>query len=234
VTVEGRAVEGGVDALLSTLGHDLRSPLNAIIGFSDLLRLELPGPLNEAQRHGVAEIRAAGDAMLRMTDALVDLARVEVGAVQVEVAPVSLGPFLDEIRASFQAMAAERGLTLGVDPSGSDRCQTDAGVLARILSHLVRNGISATESGGVTIRAEEHPGGRVRIEVVDTGTGISEHDRAMLFRPFDRSASDLPRQGTGLGLFVSRRLADLVGAELTMETEIGRGSTFGIVVPGDR
>jgi signal transduction histidine kinase len=172
--------------------------------------------------------------MLRMTDALVDLARVEVGAVQVEVAPVSLGPFLDEIRASFQAMAAERGLTLGVDPSGSDRCQTDAGVLARILSHLVRNGISATESGGVTIRAEQHPGGRVRIEVVDTGTGISEHDRAMLFRPFDRSASDLPRQGTGLGLFVSRRLADLVGAELTMETEIGRGSTFGIVVPGDR
>ena len=233
MTGDARIVQG-VDALLSGLGHDLRSPLNAIIGFSDLLLLELPGPLEAAQRHHLEEIRSAGGAMLRMTDALVDLARIEAGVVDVLVAPVAIAPFLEEIRSSFGAEAAARGLSLEVDPSGPDRCETDGGILARIVGHLVRNAIASTETGGVTIRArEDHAGGRVRFEVMDTGPGISDHNRAMLFQPFDRSASDRPRQGTGLGLFVGGRLADLLGAEITVETG-DRGSTFAVTLPGSR
>jgi signal transduction histidine kinase len=218
------------DALLSALGHDLRSPLNVIIGFSDIMLLGLPGPLNEAQRHQVTEIRSAGEAMLRMTEGLVELVRIELGALPVEPETVQLGPFLEDIRTSFQAEADERGLTLTVETTGPDRCDADVRVLGRILGHLVRNALASTEAGGVTIRAEEDGDGRVHLEVVDTGSGISEHDRAMLFRPFDRAVSDRPRHGIGLGLFLSRRLADLVGAEISMETEVGRGSTFGVVL----
>jgi signal transduction histidine kinase len=225
--------EEGLDLLLAGLGHDLRSPLNVIIGFSDLLLLGLPGPLTEAQRHQVTEIRTAGHAMLRLTDGLVELARIERGDVAVEPESMPIGPLLDDIRSSFQAEADERGLTLDVERSGPDRCQTDGKVLGRLLGQLVANGLASTGTGGVTIRAGNGDAeGAVRIEVVDTGPGISEHDRRMLFHPFDRGASDDPRPGTGLVLFLARRLADLLGAEITLETELGRGSSFAVVLPG--
>jgi protein-histidine pros-kinase len=222
----------GPDALLSALGHDLRSPLNVIIGFNDLLLLELPGPLNETQRHQLTEMRSAADAMLRMTDGLVELARIELGAVPVKPYDAPLESLLEDVQASFQAEADQRGLALAVERAGPDRCHTDVNVLGRILRHLVSNALASTETGVVTVRVAEEADGRVRIEVVDTGSGISEHDRTMLFQPFDRAVSDRPRQGIGLGLFLSRRLADLLGAEIRVETEPGRGSTFGVLLAG--
>jgi hypothetical protein len=109
-------------------------------------------------------------------------------------------------------------------------------VLARILGHLVANGLAYTEVGGVILRARaaEAPGA-VRIDVVDSGVGISEHDRRMLFQPFDRAAGDTGsgRQGIGLGLFISRQLADLLGAEITVETVVERGTTCSVLIPGN-
>jgi signal transduction histidine kinase len=224
-----------VDGLVVRMGHDLRSPLTAIIGFSDLLLLELPGPLNEAQRQQLTEIRSAGGTMLRLMDGLIELARLEAGAVEVQRETTVLGPFLDELRSTFTPQAEERGLTLDVDLSEPDRCLTDPRVLGRILGHLIANGLAFTEAGGVTVRvrAGTEPG-RVDIAVVDTGAGISEHDRTMLFQPFDRadSTNDPPRTGIGLGLFLSRRLAALLGAEISVESEVGRGTTCTVMLPG--
>jgi signal transduction histidine kinase len=223
------------DGLVVRMGHDLRSPLTAIIGFSDLLLLGLPGPLNESQRQQLVEIRSAGGTMLRLMDDLVELARLEAGVVEVHAETTVLEPFLDELRSTFTAQAEQRGLTLDVDLSGPDRCHTDPRVLGRVLGHLIDNGLAFTESGGVTVRvrAGTEPG-RVDIGVVDTGTGIAEHDRTMLFQPFDRaaSASDPPRTGIGLGLFLGRRLADLLGAEISVESEVGRGTTCSVLLPG--
>jgi two-component system sensor histidine kinase/response regulator len=224
-----------LDGLVAGMGHDLRTPLNLIIGFTDLLLMELPGPLNEAQRRQLTDIRSAGRAMLGMTDNLVELARLERGAVEVEVEESALAPLLDDVRSSFQAMAGEHGLSIVVEPSGADRCHTDPRVLARILGHLVANGLAYTEAGGVTLRAHDaETPGAVRIDVVDSGIGISEHDRTMLFQPFDRAAGDAGsgRHGIGLGLLISRRLADLIGAEITVETEVGRGTTCSVTLPG--
>jgi signal transduction histidine kinase len=223
------------DGLVVRMGHDLRSPLNAIIGFSDLLLLELPGPLNETQRLHLAEIRSAGGTMLRLMDELVELARLEAGVIAVQAETTVLEPFLDELRSTFTAQAEERGLTLDLDLSGPDRCHTDPRILGRILGHLIANALAFTQEGGVSVRVR--PGaepGRVDITVVDTGAGISEHDRTMLFQPFDRAASagDPPRTGIGLGLFLSRRLADLVGAEISVESRIGRGTTCTVMLPG--
>lgn len=222
-----------LDGLVSAMGHDLRSPLSVIIGFADLLLMELPGPLNEAQRRQLTDIRAAGRAMLGMTDSLVELARLEAGDMEIGSEESALASVLDDVRSSFQPLAEERGLTITVERSGPDRYHSDPRVLARILGHLVANGLAFTGSGGVTLRARggETPGG-VRIEVVDSGTGISEHDRTMLFQPFDRSADGSGRQGVGLGLFISRRLAELLGAEITVQTEVGRGTTFSVMLPG--
>jgi signal transduction histidine kinase len=222
-----------VEGLVARMGHDLRSPLTAIIGFSDLLLLELPGPLNETQRRQLAAIRSAGTTMLRLMDGLIELARLEAGVLEAQGQMTALGPFLDELRSTHLAQAEERGLTLDVDLAGPDRCHTDPRILARILGHLITNGLAFTETGGVTVhsRAGAEPGS-VSLAVVDTGVGISEHDRAMLFQPFDRaSASEPPRTGIGLGLFLSGRLADVLGAEISVESEIGRGTTCTVTVP---
>jgi signal transduction histidine kinase len=234
VSGSGHLVER-LDGIVSGMGHDLKTPLNVIIGFTDLLLMELPGPLNEAQRGQLTEIRSAGRAMLGMTDNLVELARLERGDLEVELGESALASVLDDVRSSFRARAEEHGLTLVVEPTGPDRCSTDPSVLARILGHLVANGLAYTEAGGVILRARQaETPGTVRIEVVDSGNGISEHDRTMLFQPFDRAASDdgSARQGIGLGLFISRRLADLLGAEITVETVVGRGTTCSVILPG--
>jgi signal transduction histidine kinase len=208
--------------------------MNAIIGFSDLLLLELPGPVNETQRRQLVEIRTAGGTMLRLIDEVVELARLEAGVV-VQAETTVLEPFLDELVSTFTSQAEERGLTLDVDPSGPDRCHTDPRVLGLILGHLIANGLAFTETGGVTVRvrAGTEPAS-VDIAVVDTGAGIPEHDRTMLFQPFDRAASvgDPPRTGIGLGLFLSHRLADLVDAHISVESEIGRGTTCTVTIPG--
>jgi protein-histidine pros-kinase len=222
---------GSIDALIAEMGHELRSPLNAIIGFSDLLLLELPGPLTEAQRHQLTEIRAAGDALLRLTDDLVELARLERGEMTPRSEAIPMAPFLDDVRTSFEVRARERELSLEVDVDGLDSCRSDPMLLGRILGHLVGNAIAYTETGGVTIRGHAGARGEAVVEVMDTGAGISEHDRAMLFQPFDRGAADVPRRGIGLGLFLSRRLAELLGTEITVRTEVGRGSTFRVDLP---
>lgn len=232
--MSGGRVLDRLDGLVAGMGHELRSPLNVIIGFSDLLLMELPGPLTEVQRRSVTDIRSAGRALLQMADNLVELARLERGEVQAELQDSALGPIFDDVRTSLQGRAAEKGLSLDLDRSGPETCHADPRLLARILTHLVANGIAFTETGGVVVRAREHEAPRgVRVEVVDSGIGISEHDRRMLFQPFDRAAGDLTtgRQGVGLGLFISRRLADLMGAELTVETEIGRGTTCSVILP---
>lgn len=223
------------DGLVVRMGHDLRSPLTAIIGFSDLLLLELPGPVNETQRQQLAEIRSAGGTMLRLIDQVLELARLEAGVVEVHAETTILGPFLDEVRSTFSAQAEERGLTLDVDLSGPDRWHTDPRILGRILGHLVANGLTFTETGGVSVRVRAGAEtGRLAIAVMDTGAGISEHDRTMLFQPFDRAAStnDPRRTGIGLGLFLSRRFADLLGAEIAVESEVGQGTTCTVLLPG--
>jgi two-component system CheB/CheR fusion protein len=222
------------DGLVVRMGHDLRSPLTSIIGFSDLLLLELPGTLNETQRQQLAEIRSAGGTMLRLIDHVIELARLQAGVVKVQAETTLLEPFLDELRSTFTARAEERGLRLDVDLSGPDRWHTDPKVLGRILGHLIANGLAFTESGGVTVRVHEgtEPGG-LAIAVVDTGVGISEHDRTMLFQPFDRAASagGPLRTGIGLGLYLSRRFADLLGAGISVESEVGRGTTCTVLLP---
>jgi protein-histidine pros-kinase len=231
----GRLAER-LDGLVSSMGHDLRTPLNVIIGFTDLLLMELPGPLNDAQRRQLTDIRSAGRAMLGMTDNLVELARLERGDVEVELGESALAPVLEHVCSSFQGLADEHGLTLVVESSGPDRCHTDPRVLARILGHLVANGLAYTEVGGVILRAREaETPGAVRVEVVDTGIGISEHDRTMLFQPYDRAAGDADagRRGIGLGLFISRRLADLLGADIAVETVVERGTTCSVLIPGN-
>jgi signal transduction histidine kinase len=234
--VSRRDVES-IDGLVSGMGHELRTPLNAIIGFTDLLLMELPGPLNDAQRQHLAQIGTAGRTMLGMTDNLVELARLELGEIELQVAPSALGPILDDVRSAYLAQAAEKGLSLEVESPSPDPCETDPKVLRRIVELLVANALAFTDTGGVTIHVREAGApGAVRIEVVDSGPGISEHDLAMLFRPFDRAASDAggERRGMGLGLCLGRRLADLLGAEIAVASEVGRGTTGSVTLPGSR
>ena len=227
-----------IERLVSGMGHELRTPLTVIIGFTDLLLMEFPGPLNDAQRQQLEQIASAGRTMLGMTDNLVELARLELGEIELQVATSALGPILEDVRSATLARATEKGLSLEVGSPSPDPCETDPRVLRRIVELLVANALTYTDTGGVTIHVREAgPPGAVRIEVVDSGPGISEHDLAMLFRPFDRAASDAgggERRGIGLGLCLGRRLADLLGAEIAVASEVGRGTTASVTLPGSR
>ena len=130
------------------MGHELRTPLNAIIGFTDLLLMELPGPLNDAQRQHLAQIGSAGRTMLGMTDNLVELARLELGEIELHVAPSALGPILDDVRSASLARAAEKGLSLEVETTDAGPHETDPRVLRRIVELLVANALAFTERAG--------------------------------------------------------------------------------------
>ena len=214
------------------MGHELRTPLNAIIGFTDLLLMELPGPLNDAQRQHLAQIGTAGRTMLGMTDNLVELARLELGEIELRVAPSSLGPILDDVRSGFLAQAAEKGLSLVVESPPPGPCETDPKVLRRIVELLVANAVAYTDTGGVTIQVREAGApGAVRIEVIDTGPGIKPEDAERLFQRGVRGEG-AGGSGAGLGLAIVRRLCELYGWDVSMRPRSDANGAVASIVFG--
>lgn len=223
-----------LDRLLAGAGHALRTPLTAVLGFTEILLTELPGPLNDEQRHQLRNVRS-GALLLEMTiDNLLDLVRIETGTMQVPLEHVDLGSVVSEVRAELQRFADEKELSLEVEIPAGMTCLTNERALSRILANLTSNAIFFTDSGGVHILGVPSNGvGTARVDVVDTGMGLPELERERLFEPFERGPahSHGSRGGAGLGLHVSRRLADLLGSEIVVQSRAGRGSRFSVILP---
>jgi protein-histidine pros-kinase len=219
------------DSVLATMSHELRTPLNAIIGFTGLLLMKLHGPLTADQERQLAMVQSSGKHLLSLINDLLDLARIESGKVELQLEPVACQPVLQEVVSSLQPMASAKQLALLLEPVDAElRVHADPRALQQIVLNLTNNAIKFTTTGQVRVAARLAPGDAawVHLSVEDTGAGISQADLARLFEAFTQVGDMAQRknEGTGLGLHLSRKLADLMGGHIEVTSTLGRGSCF--------
>lgn len=217
-------------AFLSNMSHEIRTPMNAVVGMTHILRRS---GLNPAQIDSLSKIEAASQHLMEVINDILDLSKIEAGKLVVEALPLSVNSLLTEIQSLMSARAQEKGLTLQVacDAFPID-LQGDPTRLRQAILNYVNNAIKFTKFGTVTLRArkvsEDEQGVEVRFEVEDTGIGIPANVLPRLFSPFEQADNSTTRQygGTGLGLVITRRLAEIMGGSAGVESLLGVGSTF--------
>jgi signal transduction histidine kinase len=237
-------------AFLASMSHELRTPLNAIIGFTGTLLMKLPGPLNAGQEKQLMTVQRSGKHLLNLINDLLDLAKIESGKVELHLAPVVCQEVLSDVLESLRPLAEEKGLRFTVEiPTETLVVISDRRALGQILINLVNNAIKFTDAGEITVSlkaerrevpaeshdtyASSHSAALVIFSVRDTGIGITAEDQAKLFQEFGRvaSAAVRAREGTGLGLRLSGKLAELLGGTISLTSELGIGSTFTLLLP---
>jgi PAS domain S-box-containing protein len=228
---EVRAASDAKSDFMAVMSHELRTPLNAIIGYADLLDMGVPAALPGAARSAIGRIRLAASHQRQLIDDILTFSRLEAGQEEVEVEIVPLEELLDEIDAVIAPLATRKGLDLGIVADGTSEIRTDPRKLRQILVNLLGNAVKFTEAGRVELRVEEEPES-FRLVVEDTGVGISSDGAARVFDPFWQAESGRTRTagGSGLGLSIAQRYARLLGGEISVDSEVGRGSRFTLIL----
>jgi signal transduction histidine kinase/CheY-like chemotaxis protein len=219
---------------LSHMSHEFRTPLNSILAISRLLHDRTDGELTKEQDKQVGFIRKAAQELSEMVNDLLDLAKVEAGKTEVHLAPVDVPKLLGTLRGLMRPLATSDTVRLVFEdpPPDLQVLHSDEAKISQILRNFVSNALKFTEAGEVHIRARRE-GGEAVFSVSDTGIGIAAEDQERIFQEFAQIESPLQRRvkGTGLGLALSRKLAELLGGRLHVESAPGRGSTFSLVLP---
>ena len=228
------------DRFLASMSHELRTPLNAIIGFTGTLLMKLPGPLNPEQEEQLQTVQSSGRHLLAIINDLLDLAKIEAGKWEGDFLPVDCAEVAKEVVGGLSPLARNKGLKFTViSPQRALTASTDRRALHQILINLSSNAIKFTDKGEVRIECHEVSSdgvATVRFDVIDTGVGIKLEDQAKLFKAFEQLKKfgiAAPREGTGLGLYISQRLAGLLGGTIEFSSELGKGSVFSFIVPRD-
>ncbi|MBN1193426.1 MAG: transporter substrate-binding domain-containing protein [Coriobacteriia bacterium] len=220
---------------LAFMSHELRTELNSVIGFSEMMLMGLPGVLNDDQRHQMTMINHAGKSLLRLINDALDLAKIESGSVEAIRAPFELSSLVHDVVGTLEVQAAEQELELVEElPEGEVTVDSDEHFVRQILLNLVGNALKFTDAGRVTVTMEEAED-KVVLKVRDTGPGIDPEHLQHVFTPYWQGTDTgrLSIGGAGLGLSISSRLAELMGASLTVDSTPGEGSTFILTLPVD-
>ncbi|MBF5045518.1 response regulator [Aggregicoccus sp. 17bor-14] len=219
---------------LSHVSHEFRTPLHSVLSLSRLLQDEVDGPLTPEQARQVKFIRRSAEALSELIDDLLDLAKIEAGKAEVRPRAFGVPELLATLRGMLRPLRSDDAVQLVIDEApGLPLLYTDEGKLAQILRNLVSNALKFTERGEVRVSARRGSGGRVVFSVRDTGVGIAPEDQERIFEEYTQIAGPHQRsRGTGLGLPLSRRLAELLGGSLSVHSVPGQGSTFTASVMG--
>ena len=230
---------------LANMSHEIRTPLTAILGYADVLREELSAKVDDArdgripESHAIDTIRRAGSHLLSVINDILDLSKIEAGKLQIEHIETELPRLLFDVESLMRARAAEKGVALQVSLKTPIpfRIYSDLTRLRQILTNLVGNATKFTERGSVIVRAmvlDQSPTPRLRIEIEDTGPGLSAEQAQLLFQPFTQADASVTRKhgGSGLGLTICRRLASLMGGDVRLDFSApGIGSRFVLELP---
>jgi signal transduction histidine kinase len=217
---------------LANMSHELRTPLNAIIGFSQVLREEMFGTVNEKQAEYLDDIISSGNHLLSLINDVLDLSKVEAGRVELDVQPFSLRDALERGVVMVRERATEDGVRVGftADP-GVDVVDGDERRIKQVIFNLLSNAVKFTPPGGAVDVSASRVNGEVRVSVADTGPGVAPEDRERIFEEFQQSESAEHHEGTGLGLALSKLFVELHGGRIWLESELGRGTTFTFALP---
>ena len=228
-----QAANKAKSSFLANMSHELRTPLNAILGFSSMMRRDPQASASQCANLDI--INRSGEHLLTLINDVLEVAKIEAGRMQLEIAPFDLGSMVRDVVDMMQLRAQEKGLQLLIDQTSEfpRYIKGDEARLRQILVNLVSNAVKFTEHGGVTLRlgvkqnAREH----LLIEVEDSGPGIPQEDQSRLFEPFVQLAEGAAQRGTGLGLTITRQFVQLMGGDITVESTVGKGSLFRVNLP---
>ncbi len=238
-SVAVEAASAAKSDFLSSMSHELRTPLNAILGFAQLLSRDQKAPLSDRQKERAIQILRGGEHLLRLIDDILDLAGIEAGRVSVSREPVSIGEVLDEARLTLQPLAAQTGVRLDI-VSGAESLpmvSADRTRFAQIVMNFASNAIKYNRPGGsVMLSASGPSASTLRVtSVTDSGFGVPLDKQGKLFQPFQRAGQETgPIEGTGIGLVISKRLAELMGGSVGFRSTPGIGSEFWVDFPARR
>jgi signal transduction histidine kinase len=219
---------------LANMSHELRTPLNAILGFSQVLRERMFGHINEKQEEYLDDILSSGNHLLSLINDVLDLSKVEAGQIDLEVAPFSLREALERGVMMVRERATEDGIhvALAAEPN-LDVVRGDERRIRQVIFNLLSNAVKFTPAGGAVEVSAAQVDGEVWVSVVDTGPGIASADHERIFEEFQQTQMGVrQREGTGLGLALSKRLVELHGGRIWVDSEAGKGSTFVFTLPG--
>jgi hypothetical protein len=230
---EAKAANEAKNEFLATISHELRTPLNAIIGFNQCLLMGMDGPLNEAQQTSLKKIEKSSFHLLSLISDILDLAKIEAKKMEVEIMPYNVVDVLISCVDEMQSLAKQKNLILSFSfDKPFILVEMDKVRIRQVLLNLLSNAIKFTEKGSIKVMLVNEPN-QVRIHVTDTGIGLSPEELEKIFHPFSQADSSITRKygGTGLGLFISKKIIDLHGGSISVESQKGQGSTFTITIP---
>ncbi len=241
---------------LANVSHELRTPLNAIVGFVDLLREGVYGDLAPRQVKPVERIEASANHLRHLVDQILDLAKIAAGRLDIHTEVLDIRPFILDVASEVESLVNEKNLSLSLAMGAAlPRIRTDATHLRQILVNLIGNAVKYTERGTIIVRTRMVPRSDalalgmpsglsgvdsaeemwLSVQVTDPGIGVAPGDQERIFEEFEQvgagSRADSPNRGTGLGLAISRRLARLLGGDISVLSDVGQGSTFSLWLP---
>jgi CheY-like chemotaxis protein len=228
------AANGAKSEFLANMSHEIRTPMTAIIGFVDVLLEKIP--YNPEIADATVTIKRNCDHLLSIINDILDLTKIEAGKLQVEHRACSPGSIIAEVASLMKIRAAAKGLALDVEYPGPipETIHSDPTRLRQILINVVGNAVKFTDAGSVRVVTKFNPAKlKLQIQVIDTGLGISKDLMNKLFMPFTQADTSTNRRfdGAGLGLYMSKRLAELLGGDISLDSTVGKGSTFMVTIP---
>jgi len=217
----------------ASMSHELRTPINAVLGYSTLLLENIYGPLNEKQAEGIQRTQRAAKHLLELVNDVLDLSKIEAGKIDLRLQPVSFPTIVEELFVTVRPLADKYGskLALELNESGSMQVVSDPRRVRQILLNLLSNAIKFGSAKPICVKIQRQADDGVQISVIDQGPGIPLEDRERIFQEFVQLGKTQLQEGTGLGLPISRRLAELLQGSLELESEEGKGSTFILTLP---
>jgi signal transduction histidine kinase len=225
---------GARNRFYASMSHELRTPINAIIGYNTLLLDNIYGPLNDKQMHGIQRAHKAAKHLLELVNDVLDLSKIEAGKIELSLQPVSIPALIEDLFVTVRPLADEHEAKLGLTCESNDihSVVSDPRRVRQVLLNLLSNAIKF--GGGakaIEVRVANANGGGVTVSVTDHGVGIAPDDLPRIFDEFVQLSNSQQFGGTGLGLPISKRLAVILGGDLTAASTLGTGSTFTLTLP---
>jgi len=217
------------------MSHELRTPLNGIIGFTEFLFDEKPGPLKPKQKEYLGDVLSSARHLLQLINDVLDLAKVEAGKMELHPETFPVLQAVEEVAAVIKGMAQKKQISVGIKiGDGLNAVRLDQHKFKQVLYNLLSNAIKFSDDGGqIAIRAQLLDTRQIEVQVRDTGIGIKAEDISRLFTEFEQLDSGTARrfEGTGLGLALTKKIVEFQGGRISVESELGKGSVFTVVLP---